>query len=184
MLVPHYGVKMTLTVGQLAKRFRLSRSTLLYYDRIGLFRPTGRTESNYRLYSESDVDRLTRIDAFRQAGVPLKDIRAILDADQAGLRATLEARLCAINAQIATLRDQQRLIAKLLRDESVLYRTGSLDKEGWISILRASGMTDEDMWRWHVEFERLNHRAHEEFLASLGIPDEEVGEIRKRSRSQ
>lgn len=175
---------MTLTVGQLAKRFGLSRSTLLYYDRIGLLRPTGRTESNYRLYSESDLERLTRIDDFRQAGVPLKDIRTILDADQAGLRATLEARLRAINEQVAALRDQQRLIARLLRDESVLYGTGSLDKEGWISILRASGMTDEDMWRWHVGFERLNPKVHEDFLTSLGIPDEEVGEIRKRSRSQ
>ena len=175
---------MTLTVGQLAKRFGLSRSTLIYYDRIGLLIPTGRTESNYRLYSESDVERLTRIDTFRQAGVPLEDIRTILDADQAGLRATLEARLCTINVRIAALRDQQRLIAKLLRDESVLYRTGNLDKEGWVSILRASGMMDEDMWRWHAEFERLNPEAHEDFLASLGIPGEEVGEIRRRSRSQ
>jgi len=40
------------------------------------------------------------------------------------------------------------------------------------------------MWRWHVEFERLNHEAHENFLNSLGIPNEEVGEIRKGSRSQ
>jgi DNA-binding transcriptional MerR regulator len=175
---------MTLTVGQLAKRFGLSRSTLLYYDRIGLLRPTGRTESNYRLYSESDLERLTRIDDFRQAGVPLKEIRTILDADQVGLRATLEARLCTINAQIAALRDQQRLIAKLLRDESVLYRVGGLDKAGWISILRSTGMTEEDMRRWHVEFERLNPEAHGDFLASLGISDEEVTEIRRHSRSQ
>jgi len=173
-------------VARWPKRFRLSRSTLLYYDRIGLglLRPTGRTESNYRIYSESDVERLARIDAFRQAGVPLEDIRTILDVDQAGLRATLETRLCTINAQIAALRDQQRLIAKLLREESVQYRAGSLDKEKWISILRSSGMTDEDMWRWQVEFERLNSEAHEDFLASLGIPDEEVTEIRKRSRGQ
>lgn len=170
-----------LTIGRLARRFGLSRSTLLYYDRIGLLSPTGRTESNYRCYSDSDVERLTRIDTFKQAGVPLKDIGKILDADDAGLRTTLETRLRAINEGIAGLREQQRLIAKLLRDKSVLRRAGNLDKDGWVAVLRASGMSDEDMIRWHAQFERLNPDAHRDFLISLGIASQEVDEIRART---
>ena len=172
-----------LTIGRLARRFGLSRSTLLYYDRMGLLSPTGRTESNYRVYSDNDVDRLRRIDTFRQAGVPLKDIGKILDADGAGLRATLETRLSMINEGITALREQQRLIAKLLRDKSVLRRTGSLDQHGWVEVLRASGMSDDDMSHWHAQFERINPEAHGDFLMSLGIAHEEVAEIRKRARS-
>ena len=45
--------------GELAKSAGLSRSTLLYYDRLGLLRPVGRSESNYRLYSATDADSET-----------------------------------------------------------------------------------------------------------------------------
>ena len=45
------------TITRLAKQFKLSRSTLLYYDRIGLLRPSGRSPSNYRLYTGSDRQR-------------------------------------------------------------------------------------------------------------------------------
>ncbi len=175
---------MMLTVGQLARRFGISRSTLLYYDRIGLLHPSQRTESNYRLYSERDVERLARISTFRQAGVPLADISTILEAGNAGLSATLEARLGTINERIAGLRHQQRLIAKLLSDDSVLSRTRSLNKRTWVSVLRATGLDEEDMSRWHVEFERLSPEAHRDFLESLGLSEAEVTGIRKRAREE
>ncbi len=172
-----------LTISQLAKRFGLSRSTLLYYDRIGLLHPSGRSEANYRLYAERDVQRLMRINTFREAGVPLVEIRKLLDSGQAGLRATLEDRLRAINESIAALRAQQRLIATLLKDRTVLRHASALDKEGWVAVLRAAGMGDEDMGRWHVEFERFGPQAHEAFLCSLGIPEQEVEAIRTRARA-
>ena len=44
-----------LTVGRLARRFGLARSTLLYYDRIGVLRPSARSAAGYRLYDAGDV---------------------------------------------------------------------------------------------------------------------------------
>ncbi|MEW8208138.1 MAG: MerR family DNA-binding transcriptional regulator, partial [Candidatus Thiodiazotropha taylori] len=38
-----------LTVGQVAKRYQLSRSTLLYYDNKGVLKPSGRNHANYRV---------------------------------------------------------------------------------------------------------------------------------------
>ena len=38
------------TAGKLARRYALSRSTLLYYHRIGLLVPSGRSAANYRVY--------------------------------------------------------------------------------------------------------------------------------------
>ena len=46
-----------LTISQVASRFGLSRSTLLYYDTIGLLSPSLRSRANYRLYSPADVER-------------------------------------------------------------------------------------------------------------------------------
>ncbi|WP_291862632.1 MerR family transcriptional regulator [Accumulibacter sp.] len=68
-------------ITELGRRFGLSRSTLLYYDRIGLLCPSGRSEADYRLYSQADCDRLARICAFREAGISLEEIARLLDAD-------------------------------------------------------------------------------------------------------
>ena len=68
-----------LTIGQLARRFELSRSTLLYYDSIGLLSPSGRSRANYRLYSDDDVRRMEAIAGYRRAGLPLADIARLLE---------------------------------------------------------------------------------------------------------
>ena len=65
----------------MAKRFGLSRSTLLYYDSIGLLSPSERSDSNYRLYSGADVERMELIDVYRRAGLPLVDISRVLSSD-------------------------------------------------------------------------------------------------------
>ena len=46
-----------LTVGKLSEKFGLSRTALLYYDRIGLLTPAGRSESGYRLYDDAAIER-------------------------------------------------------------------------------------------------------------------------------
>jgi DNA-binding transcriptional MerR regulator len=173
-----------LTISQLAKRFGLSRSTLLYYDSIGLLSPSRRSEANYRLYSQADVDRMELIDVYRQAGLPLADIARILSADESVLTELLAARLRALNQDIQERRRQQKMIVGLLKNDLALRETRSMDKDGWIAILRATGLSEEDMRRWHVEFERLSPEAHQDFLESLGIGDHEIAHIRGWSKAR
>ena len=45
----------------------ISRTVLLYYDTIGLLKPSGRTGAGYRIYSEADVQRLKQIMIYRDA---------------------------------------------------------------------------------------------------------------------
>ena len=181
---PAGGEDAPLTVGRLARRFGLSRSTLLYYDRVGLLRPSGRTSSRYRLYSENDCRRLERIVAYREAGLPLAEIRAILDGPTSRTAAILEAHLETLNREIGSLRTQQRTVASLLQDRLRLRRSRTMDKDLWVAILRATGLSEADMRRWHVEFEATAPEAHQDFLESLGIPPAEVRRIRKWSRER
>jgi DNA-binding transcriptional MerR regulator len=171
-----------LTVSQLARRFGLSRSTLLYYDSIGLLSPSARSEANYRLYSPKDVQRMELIDLYRKTGLPLADVARVVSADHGELAAVLESRLRALNGEIQGLRRQQQLVVQLLRRRALRRGTRWLDKDGWVAILRATGMGEEDMRRWHVEFERLSPEAHQDFLESLGLENEEIGRIRQWSR--
>ena len=74
------GKSNLLTIGQLAAQSGLSRSTLIYYDRKGLLSPSGRSETNYRLYSNKDLEKLNLILTHRNGGLSLKEIAAILDS--------------------------------------------------------------------------------------------------------
>jgi len=57
-----------------------------------------------------------------------------------------------------------------------------VNKNLWVEMLRAAGMSQAAMHRWHTEFERRAPEGHNEFLLSLGIPADEVAKIRRLSR--
>ena len=171
------------TIGQLGREFGLSRSTLLYYDAIGLLRPSGRDQANnYRRYAEKDRSRLEQICVFRKTGLPLKEIGRLLDKPGSGSAAILEQRLDELNSEIGRLREQQHVILRLLGTDRLRGRKKVLDKKAWVGLLRSIGLDDKAMDNWHVEFERLSPDAHRDFLRSLGIPAAEIRSIRSRSR--
>ena len=170
-----------LTIGQIAKRFSLSRSTLLYYNRIGLLVPSGRSEANYRLYSASDVRKMEMITIYRQAGIPLKDIKELVSSDSQATEAVLLKRLNGLNQEISALRNQQQVIVKLLGNKKALNKTKVMNKEIWVGLLREAGLDDEAMHRWHIVFERQAPEGHQDFLESLGIGEDEIIKIRKWS---
>ena len=60
----------------------LSRYTLNFYLKMGLIEESGRTESNYRFFDQTVVDRLHRIIRLRQEGQPLKYIKALLEGEK------------------------------------------------------------------------------------------------------
>lgn len=170
------------TVGRLAKQFSLSRSTLLYYDRIGLLKPDGRTEGNYRRYTQADAKRLERICLYRRTGLKLDDIKGVLDSPQSGLKEVLEKRLVDLNADIGRLRDQQRLIVGLLGSRSMEKHIGVMNRETWVALLTSAGFSQEDMIKWHADFERISPDKHAEFLKFLCVPDDEIEIIRGWAR--
>jgi DNA-binding transcriptional MerR regulator len=67
------------TVGDLAQLAGVTVRTLHHYDEIGLLRPSGRTDSGYRLYAHDDLERLQEILVWRQLGFALPEIAALID---------------------------------------------------------------------------------------------------------
>lgn len=168
-------------IGELARQFSLSRSTLLYYDRIGLLSPSGRSDAGYRLYSPGDRERLDAICTFRQAGLGIDNIRSILASGGDDTTAVLQRRLQEIGNEIRSLQTKQRLLAGMLRLKGEGGPRTTVDKEMFVSMLRAAGMDDMAMKQLHAEFELREPEAHHHFLLSLGIPEKEALLIRKRS---
>lgn len=68
-----------LTVGEVAKRFRITVRTLHHYDEIGLLTPSRRAASGYRVYTTSDLTRLSQIIVYRRLEFSLDEIASLLD---------------------------------------------------------------------------------------------------------
>ncbi len=168
-------------ITQLARKFGLSRSTLLHYDRIGLLSPSGRSGADYRLYSQAECERLETICAYRRAGLTIEDIRLLLDMKGNDTAVVLQRRLKLLGEEILAMQTKQRLLARMLRITASGGPQAGVDKETWVEMLRAAGMDNDAMERWHAEFERRAPDAHQQFLLSLGLDEKEVSFVRKCS---
>jgi MerR family transcriptional regulator, repressor of the yfmOP operon len=72
-----------LRIGDLAARTGLTQRTIRYYEELRLLPAPGRTEGDYRLYTEDDVARLLKIVRLRDLlGFTLAEVREILTAEE------------------------------------------------------------------------------------------------------
>jgi MerR family transcriptional regulator, thiopeptide resistance regulator len=74
---------------QFAVRAGVTVRALHHYDRLGLLKPSGRTNAGYRLYAESDLARLQQIVTLKFIGFSLKQIRDLLNRPAFDLPAML-----------------------------------------------------------------------------------------------
>ena len=95
------------TVHEVSKLAGVSIRTLQYYDKIGLLHPTGYTEAGYRLYDDTDLERLQHILMFRELEFSLKDIKDIITSPGFD-------RKKALNQQIELLRLKREHIDNLM----------------------------------------------------------------------
>ena len=70
-----------LKIGELAQRTGISRDALRFYEKHGLITPSGRTDSGYRLYSKSDVLRISFILSAKEVGFTLNEIHQLLELE-------------------------------------------------------------------------------------------------------
>ena len=69
-----------MTVNEVSKLTGVSIRALQYYDKIGLLKPTGYTQSGYRLYDDTALETLQQILLFRELEFPLKEIKEIVSS--------------------------------------------------------------------------------------------------------
>ena len=79
-----------ITVRAVATLTGVSVRTLHHYDHIGLVVPSVRTPAGYRGYTDADIERLHLVLVYRSVGLPLDDIRTLLDDADADVLAHLQ----------------------------------------------------------------------------------------------
>ena len=67
------------TTGEFAKICSVSKQTLIYYDRVGIFSPDITGSNGYRYYSYTQIETFTVIAMLRDLGVHIREIKAHMD---------------------------------------------------------------------------------------------------------
>ena len=163
------------TIKQLCLKAGLSRSTLLYYDSLGLVSPSARSQANYRLYSDDDVRRLERVCLYKEAGVSLEEIGRILSLDENLERSILEKTMNLLNVQARNIREKQMKISELLQGEKQEFDPGFwMDKEFVVSALKAADFSADTLLKFHEILEGESPAKHQKFLDLLGLTEIEM----------
>src|SRR5262249_41537776 len=106
----------------------VTAKALRHYDRLGLLKPR-RSESGYRLYSESDLEQLEQIVALKFLGLPLKQIGRLLQRRTLSMaealraqREVLEEKRRLLDRAISALQDAEHVIASGTSPDGAILR--------------------------------------------------------------
>jgi MerR family transcriptional regulator, thiopeptide resistance regulator len=102
--------------------------TLHHYDRIGLLKPR-RSRAGYRLYFLTDLERLVQITALKFIGIPLHEIRVLLEASPLSLAESLRL-------QHKALKEKRDLITRAIQAIEEAERLVRPDRTTDASVLR------------------------------------------------
>ena len=108
--------------GALAKAAGVSPDTIRHYERIGVLRKAERTASGYRVYRESDVERVLVVRRALRIGFTLAELTWIMgERDAGGIPCGKVYQLACrkleqIESDIQAMRRTQRYLRKLLTD--------------------------------------------------------------------
>lgn len=152
-------------ISELARQAGLSRSTLLYYEKIGLIRGR-RMPNGYRAYDELDLQRLRLIRELRAGGLHLKEIATVLAAklDPALLR----RRLGQLDREIAEKQRARNLLAGLLGERSLTewhMSLNALAPDAHLDWLITQGFSDKDALRLKWLSKDMNE--HETYMTDF-----------------
>ncbi|HET9641939.1 MAG TPA: MerR family transcriptional regulator [Burkholderiaceae bacterium] len=123
---------MLLKVGELARRTGLTVRALHHYDSIGLLRPSGRSDSGYRLYNRDDVARLHGIQTLRRMGLSLADVAQLLEGTSVTLPAILARLIDLLEREMAQAR---ALHERLSAMQMILAGGGQPEIDDWLASL-------------------------------------------------
>ena len=104
-------------IQEFAEQAGVTVRALHHYDRLGLLRPR-RNGSGYRLYGPRELERLEQIVALKFIGIPLKQIKAVLDRNGSNLpealrmqRTVLEEKRRMLDGAIQAIRKAEESFA-------------------------------------------------------------------------
>ena len=99
-------------IGEVSKLTNTSVQTLRFYDKIDLFKPSYTDPNNqYRYYSNTQLFYLDIIKSLKHVGVPLSEIKSVLQLSAGEMAQFLEAQESKIEQQLRQLEDVKAILS-------------------------------------------------------------------------
>ncbi len=134
------------TVHELAELSGCTVRTLHHYDELGLVR-AGRAANGYRRYGPAEVDRLQQVLLYREAEMPLADIKRLLDDPAFDARDALAGHLRELHARKERL---DGLIASVEKTLACMEGDGPMKDEEKFEAFK-QGLVDENEKKYGKE---------------------------------
>ena len=126
---------------EFAARAGVTVRTLHHYDRLGLLKPARRTGAGYRLYGAADFARLQQIVTLKFIGLPLKEIKLLLQGREFDLGTTLRLQRWVLSEQRRRL---DLALEAIARAERLTAERGTPDWEAFKQIVEVITVSDMD----------------------------------------
>jgi MerR family transcriptional regulator, thiopeptide resistance regulator len=166
------------TVGTVAALTGVSVRTLHHYHHIGLVVPSVRTPAGYRGYTDADIARLQLVLVYRSVGLPLDEIRTLLDDGDAAVVARLQRQHALLTEQA----DRLGNTIKAVEAAEAEQRWG--DTNAWKqSQQRTAAFTKDDWVRVKAEGDALLQALAEAKRAGVKAGSARGNELAARHRS-
>ncbi|MEJ6475624.1 MerR family transcriptional regulator [Pseudoalteromonas piscicida] len=152
-------------ISELAEKAGLSRSTLLYYEKLGLLH-SARQANGYRLYSDKSVQHLHLLQQLQAAGLTLKECKSFLDSKVQ--RSVLEKRLQQLDAEIAQKQQARTLLIALLGQSSLRLwhqQTDKLAPDAHLDWLKQQGFNEQQAL--HLKWLSKDMNEHDQYMADF-----------------
>lgn len=124
-------------IGEFAKESGVTVKTLLHYDKIGLLKPSEKTEAGYRIYCEDDLLKLQQITTLKFIGLSLNEISHILHESGENLENMITIQKKALEEKKKHL---QLVIDVFNKAENKAKENGFLDANHLIDIIKITNM--------------------------------------------
>ncbi len=108
----------TLTTGEMARLSNNTLRTVRFYEEAGILTPVGRTDGGHRVFERHQLDRLMLVSDMREAGLPLEQIRTLLETKQNAQSGgdAADAAVTSLCDHIAHLKVKIELLSRLATD--------------------------------------------------------------------
>jgi MerR family transcriptional regulator, thiopeptide resistance regulator len=177
------------TVGALAALTGVSVRTLHHYDHIGLVVPSVRTPAGYRGYTDADIERLHLVLVYRSVGMPLDEIRALLDDPGADELEHLRRQHALLLEQADRLQHTIKAVEELMN----AHRQGiQLTAEEQIEIFGTTAFSEEyaaeaeERWgatdAWKQSQQRVSRFSKDDWIAIKAEGDALVDALAQAKR--
>ncbi|WP_420554652.1 MerR family transcriptional regulator [Neptuniibacter marinus] len=153
------------SISELAEKVGLSRSTLLYYEKLGLLQGIRQT-NGYRLYSDKDAQQLHLLQQLQAGGLTLKECKSFLGSKVQ--RSVLEKRLQQLDEDIVQKQQARELLAALLGGGSLRLwhqQTDKLAPDAHLDWLKQQGFNEQQAL--HLKWLSKDMNKHEQYMADF-----------------